>query len=151
MKRLAIVATVGLAFAAGLAADRVLSRAVAADDPGLKAEIIDVPALSTADFGNPPPNVTPSITYATTAGATLAVQIGNVPKHFHADANEIQYVVSGSGTFWLGDTERQIHAGDLIVIPKGVTHGGSHATQGTFKMIAIKTPPQKPGDAHPVP
>jgi len=29
-------------------------------------------------------------------GMTLSVQAGNVPKHLHPDANEIQYILEGT-------------------------------------------------------
>ena len=75
----------------------------------------------------------------------------HVPKHIYANANEIQCVVEGSGSFWLGDKEYQVHPGDLIIIPQETAHAGSHAISGRFKSIAIKTPPQSPGDSHSVP
>jgi quercetin dioxygenase-like cupin family protein len=81
-----------------------------------------------------------------TPSGTIAVQTGNVPKHTHMNSDEIQYVISGSGTFWLGDQERQVHPGDLIIVPKGVAHAGFRPTSGEFKVLAIKLPPQGAGD-----
>lgn len=78
--------------------------------------------------------------------ATIAVQQGNVGKHFHAGSDEIQYILEGSGTAWLGDTQRTIKPGDLIIIPRGTAHAGTVATSGRFKAIAIKIPPQVAGD-----
>jgi quercetin dioxygenase-like cupin family protein len=82
---------------------------------------------------------------------TVSLQSGNVAKHFHADAHEMQLIVAGAGSFWLGDKEQQVKAGDLIIIPKGTHHAGSKATTGRFRAVAIKLPPQKQGDVHPVP
>ena len=81
-----------------------------------------------------------------TPGGTIARQSGNVPKHYHLGSNEIQYVNSGSGTFWLGNEQHQIHPGDLNIVPKGTAHAGSVAISGEFKALAIKLPPQAPGD-----
>lgn len=89
-----------------------------------------------------------SRTLVRTEYGTVAVQSGNVPKHFHADANEIQIILDGSGSFWLGDNELQVKPGDFIIIPKGVPHAGSHAAAGRFRSIAIKLPPQRPDDVH---
>ena len=89
-----------------------------------------------------------SRTVLSTPGATVAVQSGNVFKHYHRDSDEVQYVVEGTGTFWLGDTQRTVGPGDLIVIPRGTPHAGSVATSGRFKAIAIKTPPQAADDVH---
>jgi quercetin dioxygenase-like cupin family protein len=48
------------------------------------------------------------MTLVTTPAGTVAVQSGNVAKHFHADGNEIQLVLDGAGSFWLGDVEQQV-------------------------------------------
>ena len=79
-------------------------------------------------------------------GATIAIQDGSPPKHLHADANEIQYILEGTGTIWLGDKEVTVKPGDLVVIPKGTPHGGTKPVGRTIKAIAIKTPPQRPDD-----
>jgi mannose-6-phosphate isomerase-like protein (cupin superfamily) len=60
-------------------------------------------------------------------------------------------VISGTGTFWLGDEQRTIHPGDLIIIPKGTVHAGSEPTSEEFKVLSIKLPPQASGDMHMVP
>ena len=58
-------------------------------------------------------------------GATVSVQDGNAPKHMHPNTNEIQYILEGTGTIWLGDKEVKVKPGDLVVIPKGTAHGGT--------------------------
>jgi mannose-6-phosphate isomerase-like protein (cupin superfamily) len=82
-------------------------------------------------------------------GATMAVQIGTVFKHYHADANEIQLVVAGGGTEWLGNQQVALHPGMLLIIPMGTPHGGT--TDPNLKIFAIKTPPQAPTDIHALP
>ena len=79
-------------------------------------------------------------------GATISIQDGSPPKHMHANANEIQYILEGTGTIWLGDKEVTVKPGDLVVIPKGTPHGGTKPDGRTIKAIAIKTPPQAPDD-----
>ena len=68
---------------------------------------------------------------------TLAVQAGNVPKHMHPNANEIQYILEGTGTIWLGDKEVSVKPGDLVVIPKGTVHGGTKPDSGSAPIKAI--------------
>jgi mannose-6-phosphate isomerase-like protein (cupin superfamily) len=87
-----------------------------------------------------------SKTLVSADGATVAVQDGNVPKHLHRDANEVQYILEGTGTIWLGDKEVRVKPGDLVIIPKGTPHGGTKPDGRTLKAIAIKTPPQDPKD-----
>ncbi len=48
------------------------------------------------------------------SGATVA--------HLHRRAEEIYLFTGGSGRMRLGDDERQVSAGDCVVIPPGVAH-----------------------------
>jgi mannose-6-phosphate isomerase-like protein (cupin superfamily) len=143
-------AVAALAFAAGLAVAHFPQRASAAMPP-LQPAVIDLAALAPADL--PPPTATqPTLRakpLAVADGATAAIQIGTVGKHYHADANEIQYVISGSGTEWLGDKQVPLHPGILLIIPMGTPHAGT--TDPNLKILSFKTPPQAPTDAHPVP
>jgi mannose-6-phosphate isomerase-like protein (cupin superfamily) len=137
------------AFAVGLVASPLAQRLLPgaqAQPAGLTPMIIDVAALKDADLAATPNPDLRSRTFVATEQATIAVQMGNVKKHFHTDANEIQYIVEGTGTAWLGDTKREIRPGMLIIIPKGTNHAGTEATSGRFKAIAIKVPPQAPTD-----
>ncbi len=145
----------GLAFVAGLAispvAQQLLPDAHAqasapAAGPALTPMIIDVAALKDADLNATPNPDLRSKGFVATPNGTIAVQTGNVGKHFHTNADEIQYIVEGTGTAWLGNEKREIRPGMLIVIPRGTHHAGTEATSGRFKAIAIKLPPQDPKD-----
>jgi len=85
-------------------------------------------------------------TFVSVDGATISIQDGSPPKHLHPNANEIQYILEGKGTIWLGDKEVAVKQGDLVIIPKGTPHGGTKPDGRTIKAIAIKTPPQAPDD-----
>ncbi|MCX4149194.1 MULTISPECIES: cupin domain-containing protein [Paraburkholderia] len=154
MRRYIYLAALPATFVAGMFASHLgtLARAQASDVP-LTAQIVDLAALTDADLGPQIPNMGTlrSKGLVVTPSGTVAVQTGNVPRHTHRGSDEIQYVISGSGTFWLGNEQRQIHAGDLITIPKGTVHAGSEPTSGEFKVISIKLPPQAPGDMQMVP
>lgn len=149
MSRLPLWTVIPATIAAGVLVSQMpeTARAAAAT---LKPQIIDVGAMTNADIGAIVPNMGTlrTKTLAVTPSGTVGVQSGDVPKHMHLDSDEIQYVVSGSGTFWLGDKQRDIHPGDLIIIPKGTPHAGSHPSSGDFKVIVIKLPPAVPGDMH---
>ncbi len=149
MRRIPFVAALAAAFSAGLTAPHWLPGATAQADVPLVPQIIKVGQLSDDDIGPARPGLDlRSRTYVSKPGATVAVQSGNVFKHYHRDVDEIQYIVEGTGTFWLGDKQQTIGPGDLIIIPKGTAHAGSMATTGRFKAIAIKTPPQAADDTH---
>jgi quercetin dioxygenase-like cupin family protein len=154
MRRLIYLAAIPAAFAAGLFVSHSIPTAWA-QPPATKisAQIIDVAAMTDAEIGPLAPNMGTrrSKLLVATPNGTIAIQSGNVPKHYHVGSDEIQYVISGSGTFWLGNEQHQIHPGDLIIIPKGTVHAGNIATSGEFKVLAIKLPPQASDDMHMVP
>jgi quercetin dioxygenase-like cupin family protein len=149
MRLFVLFAALPLAFVAGMFANQSRNAAQAAA-PVLSPAIIDLTALTDAQIGPMVPNVGTirSKLLVATPNGTISVQSGNAPKHIHLEANEIQYIIAGTGTFWLGDKQEQIHPGDLIIIPKGTPHAGSIATDGEFRALAIKLPPQQKGDMH---
>jgi len=146
-----LFAVAALAFATGVAAARLPLPARAAAAP-LQPAIIDVTAM-TADSFPPPSAALPNLrskTVVVADGMTAAVQTGTAPKHYHVDANEIQIILTGTGTEWLGDHEVSVKPGTLVVIPKGTAHGGIVATAGQLEWVSLKTPPQDPSDVHPL-
>ncbi len=153
MKQIAaFVCALAVAFGAGFAVAHLSSPASAAA-VALTPQVLDLAAMTYADL----PSATPTTPVhakglVSQDGMTLGIQMGPTPKHFHADANEVQYVVDGTGTQWLGDKQVALKPGTLLIIPKGTTHGGILETgAGHVKIIAIKTPPQAPDDTHIVP
>ena len=146
-----IALPLGLAFVAGLAASPIAqhllpSAQAQAPSTALTPMIIDIAALKDADLAATPNPDLRAKGLVSTPNATLGVQMGNVAKHFHTNADEIQYIVEGTGTAWLGDTKREIRPGMLIIIPRGTHHAGTEAISGRFKALAIKIPPQDPKD-----
>jgi len=146
-----------LGFAAGVfAAHMVPSASAQTGSPApaapLTARIVNLAAMSEDEIG-PLINKTDlrSRTLVATENGTVALQSGNVFKHFHEGSDEIQFILDGAGSFWLGDREVQVKPGDLIIVPRGTPHAGSHATTGRFRAIAIKLPPQRANDTHPAP
>lgn len=144
MNKLTTLLSLTAAFAAGCAVTHLTRPALAADT--IMAQIIHTgdlvgDALAPANAGG-----MRSKTFVAVDGATIAIQDGNPPKHLHANANEIQYILEGTGTVWLGDKEVPVKPGDLIIIPKGTPHGGAKSDGRPLKAIAIKTPPQAPDD-----
>jgi mannose-6-phosphate isomerase-like protein (cupin superfamily) len=147
MNRAVFLGSVALAFVAGATMTRVLPTSQAqAQAPELTPMVIHVPDLAGDKLGMPSGTGLRSKAFVIQDGMTLAVQAGPVPKHYHANANEIQYYLEGTGTIWLGDKEVPIKPGDLVIIPKGTAHGGTKTEGAPFKAIAIKTPPQAPDD-----
>lgn len=59
--------------------------------------------------------------------------------HYHKDSTAVIYIVSGSGTFLLGDSCIGYQAGKRIVIPAGFLHGFNTDTPTLF--LSIQSPP----------
>ena len=146
MHRALFLGSLALAFVAGLAVSRMPQQAQAANE--MTPQIIHLPDLSGDKLGMASGTGFRSKGLVVQDGMTLGVQAGNVPKHMHLGANEMQYILEGTGTIWLGEKEVQIKPGDLVIIPKGTAHGGTKPDGGSapIKAIAIKTPPQAPDD-----
>ena len=144
MNRIAASLSISAAFAAGCGATYLMRPALAAES--ITAQVIHVPELTGDALGPASATGFRSKTFVSADGATISVQDGNVPRHMHPNTNEIQFILEGTGTVWLGDKEVHVKPGDLIVIPKGTQHGGTKPDGRPFKAIAIKTPPQAPND-----
>lgn len=149
MLRIKTVLSLTAAFIAGGTAVHVVTQAFAAEN--ITAQVLHMPELIGDALGPASPSGFRSKTFVAVDGMTLSVQDGNVQKHLHPNTNELQYILEGSGTVWLGDKEVPVKAGDLIVIPKGTPHGGTKPDGKPFRAIAIKTPPQAPDDTKPLP
>ncbi len=145
--RLAVASAIS--FALGIGLSRMPLPARAANAP-LQPAAIDLLAIAHDDM--PPPSATfPNLRskpLVATDGMTAALQMGTAPKHFHADANEVQVVVAGTGTEWLGDRQVDLRPGMFIVIPAGTAHAGVVDTSGTLRFVSFKTPPQASSDVH---
>jgi mannose-6-phosphate isomerase-like protein (cupin superfamily) len=57
--------------------------------------------------------------FASADGMSISVQVGNLPQHLHPKTSEMQNIVEGTGTIWLGEKEVRVQPGDLMIIPKG--------------------------------
>ena len=144
MNRLAAGLSITAAFVAGCGATYLLGPALAAEN--ITAQIIHTGEMEGDALGNANNVGFRSKMFVSAEGATVSIQDGNVPKHLHPNTNELQYILEGTGTIWLGDKEVTVKPGDLVVIPKGTPHGGTKPNGRALKAIAIKTPPQAPDD-----
>jgi unsaturated pyranuronate lyase len=62
------------------------------------------------------------------------------PDHHHAE-QQIAIVLSGELTLTVGAETRVMHAGDCVVIPPNVEHGGVAGRQGC-QALDVFTPPR---------
>ena len=62
------------------------------------------------------------------------------PAHHHVE-QQIAIILSGELTFTVGDETRVMHAGDCVVIPPNVRHGGAAGPEGC-QALDVFTPPR---------
>jgi mannose-6-phosphate isomerase-like protein (cupin superfamily) len=60
--------------------------------------------------------------------------------HTHSDADKIYYVISGSGTFVVGDETREAVTGDIVFAPSGQEHGVRSSNQGRLVLLVFMSP-----------
>jgi mannose-6-phosphate isomerase-like protein (cupin superfamily) len=146
MNRIATTLSIAAAFAAGCGVTHMMQPASAAAE-NITAQVIHTGELEGDALSPAAANGMRNKQFVAVDGATIAIQDGNPPKHLHPNANEIQYILEGTGTIWLGDKEVRVKPGDLVIIPHGTPHGGTKPDGRTIKAIAIKSPPQTPDDS----
>jgi mannose-6-phosphate isomerase-like protein (cupin superfamily) len=71
-----------------------------------------------------------------------------VAAHFHRECDEHLYVLSGRGTFWMGDpsSEAPFAPGQLIVFDKQTHHSIPKLLEHPVVFLAIDTPRRRPDD-----
>jgi mannose-6-phosphate isomerase-like protein (cupin superfamily) len=137
------------AFVAGLILSPLTRYAVSdarAQAAALTPMMIDLVSMKHGDIPTTPNPEMNSKLLVNTDNSTIAIQSGNVAKHIHPKTDEIQYIIEGSGSMWLGSERKEFKPGTLIVVPKGTPHAGTIVTSGPVKAIAIKIPPQPRDD-----
>jgi mannose-6-phosphate isomerase-like protein (cupin superfamily) len=144
MNRVVVTLSIVAAFTAGCAVTHYLEEAIAAEP--MTAQIVHTADMVGDALGPANQVGYRSKTFVAEEGATVSIQDGQVPKHLHPNANEMQYILEGTGTIWLGDKEVTVKPGDLVIIPHGTPHGGTKPNGRPIKSLAIKTPPQTPDD-----
>jgi len=70
------------------------------------------------------------------------------PPHYHVISNEHLYVLSGRGTFWLGDAanEGEFAPGHLLFFSRSIVHALPKIISGPVVFLAIDTPRREPTD-----
>jgi len=150
MKHVRMVLMVALAFAAGAFVSHLPQAAHAAPAPVVPMTV-DLNALTPADL-SPPTALLPNLrskALLQVDSTQFAYAVGSAPKHTHANTTEVQLILAGTGTEWLGDKQVPLSPGMFVVIPPNTAHGGF--TGGPFRLYTVKTPPQDPADYHMTP
>ena len=68
---------------------------------------------------------------------------GGPPVHFHLHQDEWFYVMEGEVLFQIGDSRKQLHAGDSVLGPRGVPHTFSSVGEKPGRMLIAFNPAGK--------
>ncbi len=70
------------------------------------------------------------------------------PAHYHVGSDEYLYVLSGRGTFWMGDSSNgaEFAAGDLLFFKRRIIHALPKILEAPVVFLAIDTPRRDPKD-----
>ncbi|HEX8710225.1 MAG TPA: cupin domain-containing protein [Terracidiphilus sp.] len=72
------------------------------------------------------------------------------PAHYHINSDEFLYVLSGRGTFWMGDASNtgEFAPGDLLTFKRRTVHALPAITESPVVFLAIDAPRRDPKDVH---
>ncbi|MFE1597648.1 cupin domain-containing protein [Methylobacterium sp. ID0610] len=70
------------------------------------------------------------------------------PPHYHATCDEYLYVLSGRGTFWMGDasTVARFGPGELLFFERGTVHALPELIEEPVVFLSVDTPRREPTD-----
>src|SRR3984957_17358397 len=70
------------------------------------------------------------------------------PAHYHAGSDEYLYVLSGRGTFWMGDAANgaEFGPGDLLFFKRRIVHALPAFLEGRAAFLPLDTPRRDPKD-----
>jgi mannose-6-phosphate isomerase-like protein (cupin superfamily) len=71
---------------------------------------------------------------------------GETIEHFHRRSEEIYYFTAGAGRMRLGDEERDVRAGDCVVIAPGTPHKLWNAGPDALVLLCCCAPPYSHDD-----
>lgn len=70
------------------------------------------------------------------------------PPHYHATCDEYLYVLSGRGTFWMGDesAKAEFEPGHLLFFQRGTVHALPEILAEPLVFLSVDTPRREPTD-----
>lgn len=63
--------------------------------------------------------------------------------HAHAGADKYYFVLEGEGMFAVGDEERTVGPGSLVIAPSGIPHGVANNASERLSLLITIAPPFK--------
>ncbi|MBW4043683.1 MAG: cupin domain-containing protein [Acidobacteria bacterium] len=70
------------------------------------------------------------------------------PPHYHVNCDEYLYVLSGRGSFWMGDASNSgdFAPGDFLFFKRGTVHAMPEIFEGPVVFLSVDTPRRDPKD-----
>jgi mannose-6-phosphate isomerase-like protein (cupin superfamily) len=69
-------------------------------------------------------------------------------RHYHAEAEEIYYIVEGGGEMELDGSRRLVGVGDAVLIPPGAWHQIRAGGEGRLRFLCCCAPPYRHEDTY---
>ena len=60
--------------------------------------------------------------------------------HTHGGEDKVYYVLEGKGVFTVGNDERELSAGEIVLAPAGQKHGVANRSQQRLVTLVFMTP-----------
>ncbi len=79
----------------------------------------------------------------TTAGAFALFEENDpvdTPLHVHENEDELFYVLEGEHVFQVGDEERRMGPGGLVIAPRGIPHSQRRVVPRTGRVLVLTSP-----------
>jgi len=88
------------------------------------------------------------LTNETAASARVFRVYRETPPHYHAGSDEYLYVLSGRGTFWMGDASNggEFAPGDLLFFKHRIVHALPKILEEPVVFLSFDTPRRDPKD-----
>lgn len=88
------------------------------------------------------------LTDETSASSRVFRVYRETPPHYHANCDEYLYVLSGRGTFWIGESENggEFAPGDFLTFKRRTVHALPTIIEGPVVFLAIDAPRRDPKD-----
>jgi mannose-6-phosphate isomerase-like protein (cupin superfamily) len=67
----------------------------------------------------------------------------------HWECDEVLFILEGELELLVGESRRNVRAGDCIPIPRNTVHGSVNHTSAVVRMLAINSPPYQFQFEHP--
>jgi mannose-6-phosphate isomerase-like protein (cupin superfamily) len=79
--------------------------------------------------------------------AEATVSVGDATdEHYHPVTEELYFFLAGTGHLRVGDEQRDVGAGDCVLIAPGVVHKLVNTGEEPLRLLCCCAPPWSPGD-----